>query len=152
MIARLIKAAMTTTVVVGLLVVTQQQAMAGEWVFKPSLDGGPHLWEYHHTDNDYYHLSDTAPAKPHPRNVPYSVTLHNPTKWNISYSLNDQKATRLKPGESVKWTVMGSKENPASFKIAFDNGKNKQIEYRLENDTVLDFQDKDKGVDLYKRK
>jgi len=152
MIARLIKAAVITTVVGGLLVVTQQQAMAGKWIFKPSLDGGPHLWEYHHDDSDYSHLSDTAPAMPHPRNVPYSVTLHNPTRRTIAYSLNDRQEPRLKPGESVKWTIMGSRENPAHFKIAFDNGQQKQIRYRLDNNTVFVFHDKGNGINLYKRK
>lgn len=151
MIARVIKAAVLTTVVGGLLVVSQQQAMAGKWNFKPGFDGGPHIWEYQHDDSDYSHLSDTAPAKPHPRNVAYSVTLHNPTNFTIAYSLNDQKEPRLKAGESVKWTVMGSKENPAHFKIEFDNGQKKQISYKLDNNTPFVFHDKGAGIDLYKQ-
>ena len=148
---RLMHAALIITSLGGFLLFGAPQAMAGSWIFKPSTDGGPHLWEYHHTDSDYSHLSDTAPAKPHPRNVPYSVTFHNQTKFIIAYSLNGEKEPRIKPGESVKWTVMGSKENPAHFKISFDNGQKKEIRYKLENNTVFDFHDKGAGVDLYKR-
>ena len=140
------------TAVTGLLLFTQPEAMAGSWSFKPGLDGGPHLFEYRHDDSDYSHLSETAPAKQHPRNVPYTITLHNPTKFTIAYAINDQKEPRLKPGESVKWTIMGSKENQAHFKISFDNGQMKRIGYRLENNTSFDFHDKGKGIDLYKRR
>lgn len=152
MIARLIKAVVMTAVVGGLVMVTQQQAMAGRWIFRPSTAGGPHIFEYQHDDSDYSHLSNTAPATPHPRNVPYDITLHNPTKFIIAYSLNDQKEPRLKPGESVKWTVMGSNENPAHFTIRFDNGQRKQITYVLNNYAAFDFHDKGAGIDLYKRK
>src|SRR5262245_7200338 len=132
MIVRLITAVVIVSGV-GLMPFSQQRALAGTWVFKPSLQGGPHLWEYRHDDSDYSHLYDTAPAKRHPRNVPYAVTLYNPTRWTIAYSLNDQQEPRLKPGESVRWTIMGSKENPAVFNIAFDNGQKKQLRYRLDN-------------------
>src|SRR4051794_24558406 len=118
LISRLIKVALVAAVVTGLVPGTQQRAMAGSWLFKPSLDGGPHLFEYRHDDSDYSHLSNTVPPVPHPRNVAYSVTLYNPTNWHIRYSLNDQTEPQIRPGESVRWTVMGSKENPALFKIA----------------------------------
>jgi hypothetical protein len=134
------------------LVACAQQATAGSWVFKPSLDGGPHLWEYHHDDSDYSHLSDTSPPAPHPRNVPYSVTLYNPTRWTIAYGLNDRREPRLKPGESVRWTIMGSRENPAVFQIAFDNGLRRTVSYRLENNASFTFADTGNGLNLYKRR
>lgn len=152
MTTRLVKPLLIAATVGTLLLANSQQAQAGKWLFKPSLDGGPHLWEYKHDDSDYSHLSDTAPAKPQPRNVPYSITLHNPTKWTIAYSLNDQTEPRLKPGESVKWTIMGTKDNPAHFKIAFDNGQKRQVSYKLENNAQFDFHDKGAGIDLYTRK
>lgn len=138
--------------VATVLVACTQQAMAGSWIFKPGTDGGPHLWEYQHDDSDYSHLSDTAPSRPQPRNVPYSVTLQNPTSWTIAYALNDQQEVRLKPGESVRWTIKGSKDNPAVFKISFDNGQKKTIRYRLDNNSSFDFREKGNGIDLYKRK
>lgn len=151
MIVRFIKVGIAI-VVVALVSFAQQQAMAGEWIFKPSLDGGPHLWEYHDSDSDYSHLSNTSPARPHPRNVRYSVTLYNPTRWTIAYSLNDRKEPRLKAGESVRWTIMGSKENPAVFNIAFDNGQKKLVRYRLENNSAFTFRNQGKSINLYKRK
>ena len=71
----------------GVLVVLAgaHEAKAGGWSFKPSLDGGPHLLEYHHDDSDYSHLSDAAPQIPQPRNVAYSVVLHNNTNVPIGY-------------------------------------------------------------------
>jgi len=150
MIGQLIKTAIITTVLGGLLLISQQQALAGKWLFKPSLEGAPHIWEYQHSDSDYSHLSETAPAKPHPRNVAYSITLHNPTKVALSYTLNDQREPRIKAGESVKWVIMGSKENPAHFKIAFDNGDKKVIRYKLENDAKYHFRYTDKRLNLFK--
>ncbi len=152
MIARSFRLALILAATWSCLGAAQQRAIAGSWLFKPSLDGGPHLWEYQHDDSDYSHLSDTAPATPHPRNVAYSITLRNPTKWTIAYALNDKTEPRLKPGESAKWTIMGSRENPARFTVRFDNGQKKNITYRLENNTDFVFEDRGAGVDLYKRR
>ena len=139
-------------IICGLLLGTLQQATAGEWLFKPGLDGGPHLWEYKHDDSDYSHLSDTAPATPHPRNVPYSVTISNATQRTVIYTMNDKSEVEIKPGHTGKWTVKGSKENPAVFKVSFDNGQQKEIEHKLENNATYKFEDKAKGIDLYKKK
>ncbi|MCY2978274.1 MAG: hypothetical protein NTU79_06365 [Planctomycetota bacterium] len=134
----------------GLLEATQLKVIADGWSFTPSLDGGPHLFEYHHDESDYSHLSETAPAVPHPRDTQYSITLHNPTNVAIAYAINDQPEQRIKPGVSVKWSVMGYKDNPAQFNIRFDSRDNKQISYHLENNMPFDFYLKDDRLDLTK--
>lgn len=149
---RLVRAVVTAAAVAAVLLGIPQPATAGKWVFKPSLNGGPHLWEYHHTASDYSHLSNSAPAAHHPRDVAYSVTLHNPTRWTVSYSLNDQREPLLKPGESVRWTIMGSRENPAHFAISFDNGRKLQVRYDLKSSGVFEFHDKGAGIDLYEKR
>src|SRR5436305_1160830 len=83
----------------------------------------------------------TWPADPHPRDVRYTVTLYNTTNWTIGYSLNDQREPRIGPGESVRWTIMGSRENPAVFNIAFDNGARRTVQYRLQNNASFDFKE-----------
>jgi hypothetical protein len=128
---------------------SQQPVRAGQWSFSPGTDGGPHLFVYHDSESDYSHLSNESPPTPHPRNVPYTVTLFNPTSWTIGYSINGNGEPRLKAGETASWTIVGSRENPAVFNVSFDNGQGRQVGYKLENNKSFVFREENGGLNLH---
>lgn len=143
-------AQLVVVVVVGAMLLMHQQALAGDWFVSPGVSGGwPHLIVYQHDDSDYSHLSNESPPQAHPRNVPFSVVLHNPSGISISYSINNQKSHTLKSGDSVKWIILGSNENPASFNISFNSGGRK-VNKHLDNFAMYDFQGQTNNIDLAK--
>ncbi len=96
------------------------------------------------------------PLAPPPRKV--VVYIHNETNIALAYKVNGQAAThkqgeqqlnRASPGAWTRWTLSG---NPPVINIAFDDGQNRTVSYRLESNRSYEFRIAQGGrLELFRR-
>jgi hypothetical protein len=82
--------------------------------------------------------------------VTIRVDINNPTDQPLNYTFNGENHT-IEPGSVVNWAVDGTAKNPPVLSIAFDNGSNRVIRYRLADGSVNDFVWTSEGLDLRRR-
>lgn len=107
-------------------------------------------WENTPFDRGTWHFPSPPAQTPSHFGDPVSghVVLVNRTNIALSYALNGQRKPRLAPGASIRWNLDGDTEHPPTFDIAFDNGHNHQLKYRLTRDSTNIFSINPNGIDL----